>query len=721
MSKSLFAFLRAAVFTAAILSITCFEAVADPSGMPGAAAEKKVVMVVADYLAIEDINRMEFLSRLASESYLALMNNRQAGKAGADKSKLVIGSGKRLELGTDMAAGGSDESSRTLYRMESGGIPKAGSLVYTDIFKLIKRNAESEYHGYIGYLGENIKNNGGITCFIGNADVEGPNRSSMMIPMDYDGVVALGDTENIIKEDRLFPYGRRTDYNKLAELYKQYLAASSFLVVETGDMERLEAFRHSMSEGAYEECRIKILADIDSLAEKLISYGGFNTFIFISTYPSRPAAESGDRLTPLVVFDRSGEGVLYSGNTRRAGIILNTDLADYVLYRLGYSSSSAVVQLKKEKAAPFLAAMNRNIVKTSVLRLPVLTAYAVMIMAAIVVLFTAAVYPGRGHISLYRRLSGLVACTMLAYPLVLLYLPTAFLGKDPIVYITAASAASLAISSMLLIAIKDRVRVFFVICSLQFLGLSIDIIAGSPFIKQSVLGYDPVIGARFYGIGNEYAGMFIGCSLIAFGCLQEIIGNKLGKGVSIVYFLFCVLILGQSLFGANFGGAAAAVSGYLLASFLVYGIKFNKRNISLGILAICAFAVLLILTDSLGMGAPSHLGSLVRETKANGLEVITSTIQRKIAMNLRLIRYTIWTKVLICIIAAIAFMFVKPVMLLGKVFTRYKYLKYSWLSIAAGAIVGFAVNDSGIVLAATAMIYVVFTMLPICIDERIEG
>jgi hypothetical protein len=204
------------------------------------------------------------------------------------------------------------------------------------------------------------------------------------------------------------------------------------------------------------------------------------------------------------------------------------------------------------------------------------------------------------------------------------------------------------------------------------------------------------------------------------GCLRELCGNKLDKIAAIFYFILCILLLGLATFGANFGGAAAAALGYILAYFLVYGIKFSKRNVTIGLIILIAAAVILIAADSLGISSPSHIGGIVKETESNGFGVIISTIRRKISMNLRLVRYTVWTKVLICIIAAIAIMLFKPVKLLRSVFKRHRYLKYSWISIAAASILGFAVNDSGIVLAATAMIYAAFTMLIMCIGERDE-
>ncbi len=721
MSKGIFAFFSTVAFTTAIISVSFWGVNADRVTTTGYTAEDKVVMVVADYLNIEDINSMEFMSRLASESNIALVSNRQPGKPGASKSKLIIGSGKRLELNASMCMGGSEESFRKLYSTESGRIPKPESLVYTDIYKLRNRNDESEYQNYIGYMGDVVNKNNGIACFLGNADAAEQNRSSMLIAMDGSGEVDIGGTEGILIEDELFPHGRRTDYSKLADLYKQYLAASSFVVIETGDMERLETFRSSMSVKSYENFKHEVLKEIDSFIEELFIYGGFKTLAFISTYPSKSDVEAGNRLTPIVVYDASGEGLLYSKSTRREGIILNTDLADYLLCKLGYSDTSAIVELRRERTIAYLEAMNGNIVRTSILRAPVLTSYAVMVIAAIGMIFITAVFLRKEYKPYNSIPGGYLTYTMLIFPLALLYLPTASLGGSPVGYIAYVTASSLALSLILHLAVKEKLKVILAICIMLFTGLSVDILTDSPFIKQSVLGYDPIIGARFYGIGNEYAGIFTGCSLMAFGCLRELYGNKINKGIAILAFTACTSLLGLTSLGANFGGAIAAASGYLLAYFLVYGIKFNKRNASIGILILGITAALLVFADSMGISSPSHIRGLVQETKNNGLAIITSTIQRKISMNFTLIRYTIWTKVLLCIIAAISIMFFRSVKLLGNVFNRYRYLKYSWISIAASAIVGFGVNDSGIVLAATAMIYAAFTMLILCIGERNES
>jgi len=719
--KRIFALFSITVLITAITVVIYFGDKTDAAFASFKTAETKVVMVVADYLSIEDINGMEYLRKLAGESFVALINNRQSGKASASKSKLTIGSGKRLEINANMVLGGSDKSHKTLYCIESGRVPEPESLVFVDIYKLRYKNAGSEYQKFIGYLGDVVNKNNGITCFLGNADAAEQNRSTILIAMDSSGLVDIGETENVLIDDELFPYGKRTDFKRLAELYKQYLPASSLAVIETGDMERLEQFKSSMSKETYESYRGNVLKNIDSFIEELVSAGGFKTLVFVSTYPSKNDSEANNRLTPIVVYEKGKRGVLYSSNTRREGIILNTDLADYILCKLEYKNYSDIAELESDKAGSFLEAMNRNIVRTSVLRTPVLTFYAVMVIAALGISFVIIALYRKGAKHIWAKLRTIISGFMLAFPLALLYIPASFFGESPGKYISFVSAVSLVLSITLYAVLKNEIKLIISICLLLLAGLSADILSGSPLIKQSVLGYDPIIGARFYGIGNEYAGIFIGCSLMVFGCINELRGNMPCKAATVTYFLACTFLMGLTFLGANFGGALAGASGYLLAYFLVYGIKLSKRNISSGIIIFCTIGAALILIDSFEIFSSSHMGGLVKDTGINGFSVITSTIQRKITMNLRLIRNTIWTKVLLCIIATVSIMFYKPAKQLSDVFRRYKYLGYSWSGIAVSAAVGFAVNDSGIVVAATAMIYAVFSMIIMCVDERNKG
>ncbi|HWR60499.1 MAG TPA: hypothetical protein VN580_02745, partial [Clostridia bacterium] len=558
MYKSIFAFFS-------LLGCICIIAIPVFSAPDTGAKDKKVVMVIADYLDIKDIRSMEFMERLTAVSHSALISNRQPGKASAGKSKLIIGTGKRLELDRDMVSGGGEESLLRQYRMVSGKIPAGGSLVYTDINRLRLRNGNSEYRDYIGYIGEAVNINGGSTCFLGNADTSEPDRSSMLAAMDASGIVDLGATLGILTEDELFPYGKRTDYKRLAELYKQYLPASSFIVIETGDMARLEAFRGSMSEEAFLSCRRTVLESIDSFMEALAASGGFDTLIFISTYPAGHEAERNNRLTPLIVYGAEAGGLLYSENTRREGIVLNTDLAGFIEWKLGYSVSGEIKEISRESPLDFLEINSEEAARVSRLRTPVLTAYAIMSIVAMLLLFAAAAFCTKPRSALVSGAGRIIAYSILAFPFAFLFMSGIYAGDNPAGYISASAAVAIPTAVFTHFVLKDRVKGAFFICMLLFGGLVLDMLAGGHCIKQSVLGYDPEIGARFYGIGNEYAGMFIGSSLAAYGSLQELAGRLYGRAVTVLFYAACTLLLGAAFLGANFGGALAGAAGYMLA------------------------------------------------------------------------------------------------------------------------------------------------------------
>ena len=52
----------------------------------------------------------------------------------------------------------------------------------------------------------------------------------------------------------------------------------------------------------------------------------------------------------------------------------------------------------------------------------------------------------------------------------------------------------------------------------------VDVIRGGVWIRYSFLGYDPVGGARYYGIGNEYMGILIGSAIMVGHCFRKDLG-----------------------------------------------------------------------------------------------------------------------------------------------------------------------------------------------------
>src|SRR5690606_8228435 len=113
-----------------------------------------------------------------------------------------------------------------------------------------------------------------------------------------------------------------------------------------------------------------------------------------------------------------------------------------------------------------------------------------------------------------------------------------------------------------------------------------DVALGSRLIKNSILGYDPIVAARFYGIGNEYMGVLIGTTLIGTtGLLDRFSGRPAAvrawrPAVTLAY-AAVIFILASPGLGANAGGTVAAVAGFGTTLLLLSGRRWSWRTIPL--------------------------------------------------------------------------------------------------------------------------------------------
>ncbi|MDF2839879.1 MAG: hypothetical protein K0Q99_650, partial [Clostridia bacterium] len=182
---------------------------------------RKVVVLMADHIELQDFAKNDYLAWLFNNSYSALISGRQTGKASAAKAKLAIGTSKRFEISSSLRnAANYDETIENLDNQIVIG--ESGNVIYHDLKGLKNQNKESDYTSYIGYLGRELKQQKKTACVIGNGDTDTMNRSSVLIPMDEYGIVHAGDVENTTISDIGFPGGKRTDFTKLMSLYKKF-------------------------------------------------------------------------------------------------------------------------------------------------------------------------------------------------------------------------------------------------------------------------------------------------------------------------------------------------------------------------------------------------------------------------------------------------------------------------------------------------------------------
>jgi len=237
----------------------------------------------------------------------------------------------------------------------------------------------------------------------------------------------------------------------------------------------------------------------------------------------------------------------------------------------------------------------------------------------------------------------------------------------------------------------------------------LDVLAGSPLMTYSTLGFDAMAGARYYGLGNEYMGVLLGASIIGTASLWEKYRGVPPLRIKVftaLFFFLTLLLTGYPRFGSNVGGTIAVAAGYLFTFLFLLDVRVGFRQIAAIAGAVAASVVLLAFIDmSRSVEAQSHLGRAVNMLLEGGLSAAWDIIYRKVNMNLKLIRYTIWSRVFLTLLGALAVAFYRPVGLMNRVREKYPYIFKGLLGILVGSGFALLANDSGIVAAATSMIF----------------
>ena len=159
----------------------------------------------------------------------------------------------------------------------------------------------------------------------------------------------------------------------------------------------------------------------------------------------------------------------------------------------------------------------------------------------------------------------------MAVPVSYLFLP--LFHRSAFVGCFLLSWALALIITVLVSMVKRRtISAIGIICLTTAAFIAGDQFIGGRLIAGSPLGYDIISGARYYGMGNEYMGIFIGAVCTGIGAACELLGRKSSSGtVWLSLPLFAVLFgCCPSGLGANVGGA---VSMLFAAAFIILSRK----------------------------------------------------------------------------------------------------------------------------------------------------
>ncbi|HVE26457.1 MAG TPA: hypothetical protein VNC22_13680 [Sporichthya sp.] len=243
------------------------------------------------------------------------------------------------------------------------------------------------------------------------------------------------------------------------------------------------------------------------------------------------------------------------------------------------------------------------------------------------------------------------------------------------------------------------------------LVLGLDVVTGSRLELNGLFGLSPLVAGRFYGFGNIAFAVFAMCSLTtAAGAASYLIrrGREMAAGgVVLAAGAVAALVDGWPDFGADFGGVLALVPGVAVLAAGVSGVRITvPRVIGVALAAVGAAAGIALLDWRREPARRSHLGKFVQDVlDGNGPDVIG----RKLDANFGLLvdaPIIVLAAIPLVVLAVLTLLRPEKLRLhgLARAQAEDPVLRPLMFGCLSTALVGFAVNDSGVIVPAVALI-----------------
>lgn len=581
---------------------------------------------------------------------------------------------------------------------------------------------EDGYNAVPGALGEAI---GELTSVaIGNAEtfyppsvVEGFERWPMLAAMDADGIVDLAAVDNTVltvEDDRV-----RTDPGAVAAATVEAIDEScGLIVIDHGDLTRSELRAGPAGPDPLE--RRSALLAADRLLEVIlgaIDNGDRDLLMLVS--PTSPLHDEEVHFGVAIVRGPgfSAGSLLSSASTRREGIVTLPDVAPTILAHLGLDRHPAMlgrafstIDTQRDRVAMALED-DREATFVDRVRPPITTIFVAA--QAVIYLLIAWVL----HRSERKGRSGggiqwpeTAALAVVTFP-ACTYLAGAVSqhGLGPWGHAGLLIALDLAVLTAVSLGFKHPLDRLLALTGFTCAVLLIDVMTGGSLQVNTVFSYSPLVAGRFSGFGNT-AFSVLGAATIVTGSLIVQRGGRSRRSIGAAAALFAIVVIadGAPMWGSDVGGILALVPAFGITLFFLAG-----RRPTLRVVLLCVGATLAVLGLflALDLARPAdeqtHLGRLFEDIRTRGGDVFLDTVGRKIGTNLRVFTSTIWTYFVPPALAFMAWLLLRPKDRWAQLATRYPTLRAGLVGGLILSVLGFAVNDSGIVVPSMILSYLV--------------
>ena len=261
------------------------------------------------------------------------------------------------------------------------------------------------------------------------------------------------------------------------------------------------------------------------------------------------------------------------------------------------------------------------------------------------------------------------------------------------------------------------------VAAMTFIVLAADVMNGSRLQVASLLGLNPIVGGRYFGLGNVAFALFAAATfLVAIPVSSRLVRADRPRLAALAVTIIgtvAVVVIAMPSWGSKVGGPPALVPGLAVLVLSILSIRLSWRKI----LFIAGGTALLVVTLALldwlrPKNSRSDLGRFVQSVIDGGAGNI---ISRKLAQNLdTLIHTTIFAYLVPLLLIAGAYVLARPDSRLARplepLMERVETLRAGLIGLTVTMVVGLFVNDTGVAIPPVALALV----LPLLVSAGIR-
>lgn len=595
----------------------------------------------------------------------------------------------------------------------------------------------------IGSLGQAIVEAGGATAAIGNSDfgLSGDEathrRPAALVAMDTSGRVRFGDvSQRLLKGDPFSPFDVVADLDRYRSAFSQAVISleaaggPGLLVVDSGDMTRAEHAAHDFAPKVAAAHRAQAIRSLDAMVEMIRAEMPSDAALMVVGSSTPVTLTDRSPFAPFILFSPQHpewSGMAMSSSTKRDGLVTNLDVAATVVSLLGVERPVSALGnpvIPSGAGEPLLERIeeiqHRNTVSVAIegARAPAINGFIALTMllfgACVLLLFRMRLLSARAR-NMTGRAARIGLLFIVAAPAASTVMFAA--GLDPVTSVEAMLtflAVTLAIGGMAsLMTLSRYTRVALGVMALATaLLLLLDQWLGGPWSFTGILGFSPLVAARYYGLGNEGAAILIGALTVGSALMfDEFAGSRSVRFVR-RWLMPATGVLAVFTASAPFLGANVAVALWGLVAVGVFWAQANRIRIDWRLAAGVVVAAIVMIAGfafsdiTAERGAQTHLGRAIESARQGGLGELWTIVERKAATNLRVLTTTNWSFVLMGVLLFLGYMRWRPQGDFAATLRENPAFSAALTALLSAGAVAYLTEDSGIVIPALMLVYV---------------